>query len=57
MYGQQVSTKCQIISIKSGLYDEVNKSENLLEKYDSFVYFDVLLTVHIGYFCRKNSTS
>jgi hypothetical protein len=33
----QVSTNCQIFPIKSVLYDKVNKVENLLVKFDSFV--------------------
>jgi hypothetical protein len=39
-----VSTYCQIFPINSLPYGEVNKNENLPEKFDSFL-FDVLLTV------------
>jgi hypothetical protein len=40
MYGQQhdrYSTNCQIFPMKSVLYEEVNKVDNLLVKFDSFV--------------------
>jgi hypothetical protein len=33
----QVSTNCQIFPIKSVVYDKVNKVENLLVKFGSFV--------------------
>jgi hypothetical protein len=39
----QVSTNCQIFPTKSVLYDEVNKFDNLLVKFGSFVKSDVLL--------------
>jgi hypothetical protein len=41
----QVSTNCQIFLIKSVLYAEVNKVENLLDEFNSFVLSEVLLTV------------
>jgi hypothetical protein len=33
----QVSTNCPIFQIKSVLYSELDKVENILEKFDSFV--------------------
>jgi hypothetical protein len=42
----QVSTNCQIFPTKSVLIGKVNKVENLLVKFDSFVQTDVLLTAH-----------
>jgi hypothetical protein len=51
MYGQQrdrlVGTSCQIFPIKSVLYCKVNKIQNQLVKFDSFVWYDVLLTVQL----------
>jgi hypothetical protein len=36
----------QIFSIKPVLYAKINKIDNLMEKFDSFIYPDVLLTVN-----------
>jgi hypothetical protein len=39
-------TNCQIFPIKRVLYGEVDKVENLLVKFDSYLSSGVLLTVH-----------
>jgi hypothetical protein len=42
---RQVSSNCQIFPIKSVLNFEINEVKNLLQKSDSIVWPDVLLTV------------
>jgi hypothetical protein len=41
-----VLTNCQIFPLKSVLYVEINNVENLLVKFDSFVWSNALFTVH-----------